>query len=659
MRVWGLGALALIFAAFYGANAVHAQDDTSYQWPDEILFTWAEAVPNGQNYVYVGSIIHQYNICAEVLLKANQKILESWADSSALRDWINHSLYKHGLHALIFEPDDELILPPHDDCYKRYIIKQTGNQAVDLAAILNIEHQANVCYEDYYYEKRQANEDTLEILVRLASLPCYNENGQRLIYYAAGKELETPRYTDKTWIRLPFVDMETLPYCSGDLYRENPSLKNIIGNPGSDISSAGITVFIDNVQTCDKAVLKPGEWLDTISRQYNVCIEALNDVNFNRPLKSDSDSTIHVPIGAQPCYDANGQRLGHKDRLLYRLESKETILDVADKFHVCVDELIEANPFIYINSHGVHASTPPVLFIPETPPCPDSTIHHIVKGIENAESLGHLYNICPNRIDEVYPQYQDTTFPPGMYLTIPRRPKCLDSYKYWYSGYRYTHQYLIPYTCYREPLYFDKNYAGTQPPLSPDSNTDSGHCYRLDSTTPVLYKNEWLTIYYSRTTDSYYTIAQCYGVSLEALTQINSKNYPATVIRTGSVVIPTPHHDCELAHMTDEQYTNWFNLREPRLGQLDDKGIYTVDYADTLSSIGRRFGYLPSMIAAENHLEAPYWIYPYQELQMPRMPSLYDIGKSVLYVGGVGVGMIGFGLYRMRRRGKKKQKPAA
>ena len=122
----------------------------------------------------------------------------------------------------------------------------------------------------------------------------------------------------------------------------------------------------------------------------------------------------------------------------------------------------------------------------------------------------------------------------------------------------------------------------------------------------------------------------------------------------------SPHfNDDRLSPISHARYRHWFNSLVPHSDKLDNQGIYTVNYDDTLSSIGRRFGYLPSMIAVENNLESPYFIYPYQELQMPRMPSLYDIGKSALYVGGVGVGMIGFGLYRMRRRGKKKQKPAA
>jgi LysM repeat protein len=83
-----------------------------------------------------------------------------------------------------------------------------------------------------------------------------------------------------------------------------------------------------------------------------------------------------------------------------------------------------------------------------------------------------------------------------------------------------------------------------------------------------------------------------------------------------------------------------------KAGYLID-GVYTVNYGDTLSSIGHKFGYLPQWIADANNLSDPEMIYFLQELKMPSFPSFY----TLVPVGGA-VGftvLMSTAIYRLRR----------
>ena len=164
-------------------------------------------------------------------------------------------------------------------------------------------------------------------------------------------------------------------------------------------------------------------------------------------------------------------------------------------------------------------------------------------------------------------------------------------------------------------------------------------------------------------------LSQCFDVPCNQILSMDISDGSEWVIEpslvegsywTGWALIPQPHENCPLLNPTDYSIRlTYYREMSYKAGYLID-GVYYVNYQDTLSSIGRTYGYLPSMIAAENGLIDLDTIAYMQALKMPTYPSLYTLA-SVVGAGGVIV-LMSTGIYGLRRwiharthaRGKKK-----
>jgi LysM repeat protein len=640
MQVWGN--ILLVVMMFLGVGLLQAHDDLEEQgyrfWPEQVFTSQG---------VRFNDVMYQYNICGQVLYEANKDAFD-YPSAQTIKNSGSQNIVSISPW-LSFDVGAEIVIPAHESCFDVITFQPA------IPADFEIKH--NICFEDYAPYLQSASFPVTRLYIPHDVLPCYNAQGQRLRFYdEAGVRLKRPYYTTEAWIGVKTEDVPHMPYCVRDLWRNNPQRISY----GSTFAPQSAVMFVGNVKRCHRVTVENDISLYELSRQYNVCMEVIQPLYVGGQgspfFKRLEEYTFDIPEQSPACYDNQGNRIGHDDREVYATNINESMIDVAKKHGVCVQDLLLANPHLiiwpYVENYSRH------VFIPETPPCDFTTVTHVTQPGDNLQILTYIYNVCFNRIYDaniaLFTKYEGQTLPVGVTVTIPNRPPCY-TYKV-YCGGRYREP--AEYVCYQEPVDFDKDYTGIEPPVSPVPFNDTETCYTMINGMTVIFNNQTLKLSKREGLPSY-MIAACYGITVDALFEANAINYPPEVKPEGWLVVPNPQRHCEFEDAYG--YRNWYPERHAKMGQLDNQGVYTVDYNDTLSSIGRRFGYLPSMIAAENHLEAPYWIYPYQELQMPRMPSLYDIGKSVLYVGGVGVGMIGFGLYRMRRRNsvKKKQKPAA
>jgi LysM repeat protein len=524
--------------------------------------------------------------------------------------------------------------------------------------LTELEPLFNICYEEILplnTQYLQHDPWPAGEVVRLPrnARPCRNAAGERLTYYAAdGTPLAMPQYS-----ALPTLVYERdtpTGYCLYDLTRDNPPLARYGFLPG-------MTLFIaPGAQRCEMH-RATNETLYDLSRRFNVCMEAIQHANLSywRHWRlSDSvaylDIPIAIPVAAPPCYDAAGARIGHQDRAVYRPAPAENLFAIAQQHQVCINDLLAANPFIVVDA----LAAPAAVFIPAAPPCHETAdVPHRVREGDTLYLLSLLYNVCYNRITDAnpalaYARAADTGLLSqlriGSTVIVPvQRPDC------YYPGTRT----MVDYVCYPQPVDLNADYRGQVPPLAPITGTDSGYCHPRSNTTPVIYNNEPLLVYRLRPLDTAITLGQCFGVKPEALLAANAITYPPEVRPAGWWVIPAPYHaDCYLLTADVDTYRQVETAAQHRAGYLID-GVYTVNHQDTLSSLGRTFGYLPAEIARVNDLGDGHWIYYRQELRLPPYPSLYVLLPVVAVTLAVSTGVLLLRvLFRRYRAGRRKRK---
>jgi LysM repeat protein len=700
---WIFGALIIAGMALYGVQAVKAQDQVEQPGigsAQAVTITVAQGAIGAT----LSDLSYLYNICPERLYEAHA-LLFKYPDN--LKAGLT---FEEKTNLLYIEANALVEIPSHQPCYDIFRFEEDK-----YSAIFALEQRQNVCWEEFIDGiKAIDNEDytyrVWHVYVPRVAPPCYNNQHQRLTYYTSeGKQLAQPYYSDEQWIQLTVKEFADVPYCRGDLVRVNSVLKNKIYRPG-------MTLFIDaSVRWCETVWMPfrpPWGWIDEVSFEQNICFDDLIQVNMPWFASTGRryDNYADIPYDHPPCYDQYRRRLGRHDRRVYYPARLETLKDVADKHNICLQDLLDANPIWSSEGQRIRV---PIVFIPDTMPC-DLGQFYRTKGFETLRDVSLLYDVCPLHIQNANPKIvaltQDDKLPPNLDLEIPLRYLCWTTATYQAADGGVLYDVMISYACYRQPIDFNQDYSGTEPPLSLAPDIYTGYCYQV-GTKPVLYENNYYDLVWIVPYETRYEAALCYGLDFEAFIELNDVPDLKRISSETTAFVPhgstNTHCDwgalnAQLGHFDEvaEIYTvkrddtvasigrqfgykpamiaaendlefpytiyPYQKLRMPerfvdKRGHMDKNGVYIVAYRDTLSSIGRQFGYLPSMIAAENDLEAPYIIYPYQELQMPRLPSLYDIGKGVLYVVSVGVGFTTIVLYRMRRRitGKKKQKPAA
>lgn len=662
LLTWGLGTL---IACLSLSTLVSAQDPTPtataiYVPPP----TPSEFTPppyqqqEGQTLIQVA---FGFNICPEELIDANRDVIPPEA------------ILEHGSGSF-FKPDVNILLPanlkipPHEDCY-------TILAPVSSWDYPQIERDYNICLEEFAYLSRRyqvGNTEYDAVFLRKNAPPCVNEKGQRLRYFdEQARILDIPLYSD-----LPFIedyDPRMPGYCPGDMVRVNPQFDLNTENPYSNMVYHYVTtarLFVPpGARRCEPFQSPEGVSLYELSQMTNVCMEDMLSASgfFLRRMNGYSGQPFMLPVDLPPCYDADGQRIGRTDRGLYSPMEGESFLDIARDQDVCLDDLWDANP-VMETWNGLTPLLPEMMFLPDAPSCasPDMTMR--LPANQTLHSLSLLTNVCVKRLIDANPSLQaldpETTdiLPAGKTLAIPERFPC---YYLTFSPYE-TYIKMRPYVCYAVPITEEADFIGHEPPITASGDTDLPHCYERTEGMTVIYENEPYTLYRIRGYESYTMISQCFEIPIDRIQNINAedkpwKAYQDTTRFWGGLLIPQPHADCTLNTTDNNQHHQIYISMVYTAGYLVED-TYFVNYGDTLSSIGRAFGYPYQWIAQANNLSEPYTIYFLQELKMPSYPSLY----TLIPVGGAGVMIVlassaiyGLrSLHRRRTKGKKKNEAA-
>jgi hypothetical protein len=622
--VWGLIAAVVVMSAI---GRVGAQDAVPTVAVEQQAITQS-----------LRDIVVKHNICPKDVLVANRSVF-----SADIAQYIENTTPRNVPWA---ELPVDIVIPPHEPCY--YVVQASWKD------LPKLETEYNVCIEDFYDKgptiRGSGDQETTWYLWREAP-PCVNNQGQRLQYFDANlRTWDSAVYSD-----LPFViataDIIELGICLNDLIAANPYIRfnehTYSGLPYME----GMRLFVPNEVThCRVIPYEEGQTLYGVSQQTNVCIEAIIDAS---DLKRGrlSNPLLFVPDNQPPCYDAEGHRLEMKDREVYTTQPTDSFLDVALKYEVCLNDLWDANPVMvdwYVSAYIVPThSLPSEIFIPDTPPCAEPMIYRLPVS-QNLFEISALTNVCWNRLAYANPKVELVV---GAELIIPQRPHCF----HLPSGRLQTH------TCYPIPITAETDLTGHEPAISWSYNTDLPYCYQLADGMTVFYENKPYTLYTNY--GSVLVTLQCFDVDDVYVVrmeygEIGLWSEYGKRFHGGWLMIPQPHADCPLLHMDREARGKWASEHYQR-GELYN-GIYRVQTNDTLSSIGRQFGYLPGWIAQANNLSEPYTIYFSQELRMPNFPSLYILLGMVQIVGIFCVisGAI-YGLRRYRNsKGKKKNEAA-
>ena len=113
--------------------------------------------------------------------------------------------------------------------------------------------------------------------------------------------------------------------------------------------------------------------------------------------------------------------------MVHFLEDGETLLDIAQTYHVCLDDLWEANPLMRTWS-GWEYALPAAVFIPNVALCSEP-MTYATHGSQTFHTVSMLTNVCLNWLYEANSAYDAnglTSLPEGSKITIPDRPDCYD-----------------------------------------------------------------------------------------------------------------------------------------------------------------------------------------------------------------------------------------
>lgn len=627
-------------------------------------------------------ILHELNVCQEDLINANLDTLPP--------DII--ALYRDTRTPLWYRlPDNiDLTIPPHADCYTLVKLQSLPDN--------DVEKTYNVCTEEFYPWVRfdggygySPDDNLIHVYLRNNALPCVNEEGQRLHYYDEnGKRLKDPVYSQVPFIEKPW-DVKELGYCVGDLVRANPAIafdETNVNPQAVFYHGIGERIFVpQNTRRCDFFPVND-KTLYEVSQDTNVCMETLLEASglelirqcvldergmcIQPPLEESGMqfftfesqllvSHVSVPTDAPDCYDALGQRIGHDDREVYKPQVGESLLDIAQSHQVCLDDLWNANP-VMNEWQGWLYLIPQAVFIPNTPPC-EGDMTYTVQDNQTLHTISLVTNVCLNRLFDANPSIKTLWYealPAGHVINIPKRPHCYDFKDTWPD------LKLQPHICYSEPVTAESDFTGRKPAIRTSLIADLPYCYDRVYGMTVFHDNEPYTLYNMHGYESFITVSQCFGLKLEELLTLNlydsfnsawSVSPAAYQTYWGPVLVPQPHADCPLLGVDDKTHYQRYVEMTYKAGSLQE-GVYTVNYQDTLSSIGRKYGYLPQSIADANNLPNPNEIYYLQELKMPSYPSLYTLAPvggvvGTLVLAGVAI----YGLrYWSRTRSKSKKK---
>ncbi|MCF8366424.1 MAG: LysM peptidoglycan-binding domain-containing protein, partial [Bacteroidales bacterium] len=158
-----------------------------------------------------------------------------------------------------------------------------------------------------------------------------------------------------------------------------------------------------------------GETLYSLSQEYNVSIEEIKEANNGLPDGIKTDEFIKIPIktaSIQPSVAQKQQEKQNKDYFEYQAKEKISIYELAIKYRVSVDHILNLNPGL-----SEELISEEIIRIPIMASQTDF-ITHTVKSRQTMNRLARLYDIDIETIKAINP-YISRHLSEGQVLRIP------------------------------------------------------------------------------------------------------------------------------------------------------------------------------------------------------------------------------------------------
>ncbi|PJF33485.1 MAG: hypothetical protein CUN57_02040, partial [Phototrophicales bacterium] len=137
------------------------------------------------------------------------------------------------------------------------------------------------------------------------------------------------------------------------------------------------------------------------AKTFNICVEEVAKSTSLFNVNRGNEFSFRVPNDTPPCYNEDGKRLiyydeqGKKldeplysDLQVYVSQPGDTMPSIAEKFNVCLIDLLRQNGFLNL-SNSLYVE----VFIPPSRPCPtDVTATQVTSS--TTENISHELNIC-------------------------------------------------------------------------------------------------------------------------------------------------------------------------------------------------------------------------------------------------------------------------
>jgi hypothetical protein len=644
----------------------------------------------------------EYNFCEEALRQLNPEWVAVWQTVGYGENFFIYSYYGVTVPISIRIPLDS------PACFETVELA-AGQHPRDLAKELNLcEHVLWYFNHESIY---QPSNEARSVYIPLDRQPCY-QDGKVLQYrgypnqwgeYVPAEEVILESATNTYDYAI------ANGYCAKDLYALNRH-QNLAP------LRAGDSLYISSdARRCDY-VEEVGKTIVDLAYEYNVCVETIIDLNDGTSSWThliNQDSVVNpndhdafygglfVPTEEPPCYDENGLRNNHNDRAVHQTSKDEWLFKIAQDYELCIVDLLAANPML---STYPRTDLPSLIFIPNGTcsdvqedgfvhaPIPDTNESGYIPDSTHIMRLSYIYNVCANEIIEANPSlileeregyvagwlytwdnnhnfmsYLLNPLEVGQTILIPTGTLPCYDYHIPVTGIGHYQQVSpdlpmpIEYVCYAQAVNPDMDYTGHEPAISPVPYSEDAYCYNRIEDPRIVLNNVTYTLYPFGKDAYLFELAECFGADGYEITHISPMDLGQVQgdwYNDSYWAIPNATKDCALIGDDYEAALAWKREFYSRagFGQINEEGLYAVTYGDSLSSIGRRYGYLPSWIKAENNLSED-WVYPYQLLRLPSYPNIYTMSSIAGVL--VGVGVLGFGTkavlrWRGGRKGKRK-----
>jgi LysM repeat protein len=645
----------------------------------------------------------EHNICEAAIRELNPEWVALWQHLDYGEYFVLDAYFASNIL-----PDNIRVPVDSPACFETVEL-EAGRHPRDLAKELNVcEHVIWYFNHESIY---QPSTEVRNVYIPLDRQPCY-QDGKLLTYRGYPNQWGDTLPAEEVILESATNTYDYAianGYCAKDLqaFNRHQNLAPL---------RAGDSLYIsEDARHCDY-VQEVGKTIVDLAYEYNVCVETIIDLNDGASSWThlvNNDSVVNpndrdayylglfIPTEEPPCYDENGLRNNHSDRAVHHTSKGEWLFKIAQDYEVCMGDLVRENPML---SNYPATELPSLIFIPDTT-CSDvqedGFVHHLIQAetvgslfakTTNLMSISYIYNVCPSDILEANPSlilearegyytgwfytwdnqhrtmsYLLNPLEEGQQILIPADTLPCYDYQIPVTGIGHYQQVspMIPmpieYVCYAQEVSPDTDYTGHEPAISPIPYSEEAHCYNRIEDPRVVLNNVTYTLYPFGKDAYLFELAECFGangyeiihITAMDLGQVNGNWY-----NNAYWAIPNATRDCALIGDDYEAARAWKRDFYDRagFGQINEEGLYAVTYGDSLSSIGRRYGYLPSWIKAENNLSED-WVYPYQLLRLPSYPNIYTMSS----IAGVllGLGVLGFGTkavirWRGGRKGKRK-----